>query len=574
MGENLKIFQPFFKFQHYIFVMQKGGTMEKQFADKMIEEFQTKFFGFALSKCQNTQEAEELAARITCEAYVTMRQVEEVYNWEGYLYRIASNVYAKYVQEQKKNDSKAAEALELPDTYNLEKDLLHKEELQKIRNEIAWLGKQHREIVILHYFHHKKLGEIAKQLEIPEGTVKWHLSDAKKQLKKGMEQMREKGRLGIEPIRFETKGNMGTPGKLGDTNAFINSKLRDNIVYAAYFEPKTKLEIAEELGVSPVFIEDEVDYLEEYGFLDLMPGQKYRTNVYIEDIPHDVLLKAREIETEIAKQVCDEYVPEVLKYLENCDRSQFYIPNDDWNFFLWSMIPMMVFQIGYGEMDWDKMRKRNYLVKRKDGGDYVAIASVYREENYDAIAKHEMVSGPMFRGCEDVNVGSWSLSTEYDDREFGWDDNLDSDYSALYRFMRGELPKTEGTLDRYVRLYERGLLINVDGKDVVNVIVQRVNHDMKEDIVELINKNCLPASDTFKKKLQVLMKKRVAMEKQYFPQHMHEMLEIYRTVGGINKIKVVDELLERGILKPLTEQQKKGVMIILYSDFLPVKDNS
>ena len=47
------------------------------------------------------------------------------------------------------------------------------------------------------------------------------------------------------------------------------------------------------------------------------------------------------------------------------------------------------------------------------------------------------------------------------------------------------------------------------------------------------------------------------MEKQYFPQHMHEMLEIYRTVGGINKIKVIDELLERGILKPLTQRQKK-----------------
>lgn len=410
--------------------------MEKQFADKMIEEFQTKFFGFALSKCQNIQEAEELAARITCEAYVTMRQVEEVYNWEGYLYRIASNVYAKYVQEQKKNESKTVDVLEVSDGIEFEKDILHKEDLQKIRNEIAWLGKRHREIVILHYYHNKKLGEIAQQLELPEGTVKWHLSDAKKQLKKGMEQMREKGRLGIEPISLGMKGNMGTPGTLGDTNAFVNSKLRDNIVYAAYVEPKTKLEIAEELGVSPVFIEDEVDYLEEYGFLDLMPGQKYRTNIFIEDIPHDVLLKTREIETEIAKLVCDVYVPEVLAYLENYDRSQFYIPNDDWNFFLWSMLPMMVFQIGYGEMDWDRMRKKNYLVKRKDGGDYVALASVYREENYDETAKHEMYCGPMFKGCEDVNVGSWSLSTEYDDREFGWGDNLDSDYSALYRFMR------------------------------------------------------------------------------------------------------------------------------------------
>lgn len=550
----------------------QGELMEKQFADNMIEQFHTKFFGFALNKCLNIHEAEELAARITCEAYVTMRQVEEVYNWEGYLYRIASNVYAKYVQEQKKNRSNEVETVEISDEFDFEKDIMHKEELGQIRNAIAWLGKRHREIVILHYYHNKKLSEIAQQLDIPEGTVKWHLSDAKKQLKKGMEQMREKGRLGIEPITLGIKGNMGTPGTLGDTNAFINSKLRENIVYAAYFESKTKLEIAEELGVSPVFIEDEVDYLEEYGFLDLMPGQKYRTNVFIEDIPYDVLLKTREIEAEIAKLVCDEYVSEVLAYLENCDRSQFYIPNDDWNFFLWSMVPMMVFQIGYGDMPWDRMRKKNYLVKRRDGGDYVALASVYREENYDAVAKHEMFCGPMFRGCEDVTVGSWSLSTEYDDREFGWADNLDSDYSSLYRFMRGELPKTEGTLDRYVRLYDRGLLVNVDGKDEVNVIVQKVNMDIEEHILEVINKKSLPASDTFKKKLHALIQKRVAMEKQYFPQHMHEMLEIYRTVGGINKIKVIDELLERGILKPLTERQKKGVMVILYTDFLPLKD--
>lgn len=381
--------------------------MEKQFADKMIEEFQTKFFGFALSKCQNMLEAEELAARITCEAYVTMRQVEDVYNWEGYLYRIASNVYARYVQEQKKNDREVFGMLELPGAFDFEKELLHKEELQKIRNEIAWLGKQHREIVILHYYHNKKLSEIAKQLEIPEGTVKWHLSDAKKQLKKGLGKMREKGRLGIEPITFNAKGNMGTPGAMGDTSEFVDSKLMENIVYAAYFEPKTKLEIAEELGVSLVFIEDEVDYLEEYGFLDLMPGQKYRTNIFIEDIPHDVLLQTREVETEIAKLVCDEYVPEVLMYLEKCDKSQFYIPNDDWNFFLWSMIPMMLFQIGYRDIDWERMRKKNYLVKRKDGGDYVATASVYREENYDAAVKHERVCGPMFLENEEVYAGSW-----------------------------------------------------------------------------------------------------------------------------------------------------------------------
>lgn len=545
--------------------------MEKQFADQMIEKFQTSFFGFALSKCQNMQEAEELAARITCEAYITMRQVENVYNWEGYLYRIASNVYAKYVKE-KKDEAKDVALFELSDAFDFEKELLHKEELQAIKKEIAWLGKQHREIVVLHYYHNQKLSEIANQLGMPEGTVKWHLSDAKKQLKKGMEQMREKGRLGIEPVELGLMGNIGTPGTLGDIKYFLNSKLRKNIAYAAYYEPKTKLEIANELGVSPVFIEDEVDYLEEYGFLDLLQGQKYRTNILLEDIPYEVVLKGREIETEIAKLVCDTYVPEILSYIEKVDKSQFYIPNNDGNYFLWAMIPMMLCQIGIGEIDWDRMRKKNYLVKRKDGGDYVAYASVYREEVYDEVFNHEQICGPMFKGCESVNVGAWSLSTEFDDREFGWEDNLKSDYVSLYQFMNGELPKTEGTLDKYVRLYDRGLLANVDGNDVVNVVIQRYQDRVGENLLKYINEFALPVSKELTERINQLVEKRIEMEKQYFPKHMQEMWEIYRSFANINTIKVIDELLKRGILKPLTKTQRKGVMIILYSDFLPVTD--
>ena len=98
-------------------------------------------------------------------------------------------------------------------------------------------------------------------------------------------------------------------------------------------------------------------------------------------------------------------------------------------------------------MDWERMRKKNYLIKRKDGGDYVALAEVYREENNDEVTKHELAYGPMFVSNKDTHSGSWSLSTEYCDRGVEWMDNKDTDYEYLYRFMKGELPKTEGTLD-------------------------------------------------------------------------------------------------------------------------------
>lgn len=544
--------------------------MNKQFADEMIEQFQTKFFGFAISKCRDLDEAEELAARITCEAYVTLRNMDEIYNWEGYLYKIASNVYAKYVREQKKNQNKDIDELEIRDTYDFEADVSHKEELELIKKEIAWLGKRHREIVILHYYHNKKLSEIAEQLGIPEGTVKWHLSDAKAQLKKGMSQMRRKGTLGIEPVEFKGLGNLGKPGDLGDTSYFLNSKLRQNIAYAAYFEPKTKLEIAEELGVSPVYIEDEVDYLEEYGFLDLLAGQKYRTNIFITDVPAVAFHKSREIDKEIAKQICDLYVPKVLEYLEKSGTENTYIPNDDWNFYLWSMIPMMVAEISMGSIDWDKLKKKNYLVKRKDGGEYVALAEVYNEDWLHEDFYHEMSCGPMYKICnEKVMIASWSLSTDFDTREFGWVDNLESDYTTLYMYLKGELPKTEGVLDKYVRLYDRGLLANVDGVDKVNVIVKQ-GGDLESDYEKVIGKVTVLASEELKEKIEELLRKKIQMEKQYFPKHMHDMLEIYRRASNINVVMVIDELLERGILKPLTEAQKKGVMNVVYTDLLPV----
>ena len=58
------------------------------------------------------------------------------------------------------------------------------------------------------------------------------------------------------------------------------------------------------------------------------------------------------------------------------------------------------------------------------------------------------------------------------------------------------------------------------------------------------------------------------IEKKYYPKHMHKLVEYYSNLY-INKIMVLDELVERGFLKPLTEPQKKGVMTVVFSDILP-----
>ncbi len=554
--------------------------MDKKFADTMIAQFQKKFFGFALSKCNDMTEAEELAARITCEAYITLRTVENVYNWEGYLHKIASNVYARYVQEQMKHKSDDISEMEVPSEENFESDYIKKEELDLLKREVAWLSKRHREIVLLHYYHNKKLTEIAEILDLPEGTVKWHLSDAKKLLREGMKQVRKQGNLGLEPIKLVHMGNMGSPGPMGDTEAFLNSKLRQNIAYAAYFEPKTIEEIAKELNVSPVFVEDEVIYLEEYGFLDLLPGQRYRTNIYIECLPYEAVLQTREMESEIAKLICDEYVPDILELAKNYSKARVYVPDDDMNYLLWSLIPMAVVEYSVAAFDWEEMRKCNYMVKRKDGGEFAAVATLYRSE-VEALTEQEMLCGPMYVGESEQPVFSWSISSNFADREHGWQDNATSDYLAFDMYLKGNLPKTEAVLDKYVRLYERGLLRQED--DRVNVVV--VKEDKENGLFAQIEKyedqfgkidfagflrNYMPKmSEELIKKIDELQMKKIQILKKYTPQHMHKMVEIYSAATRMNVGMIITELLKRGTLKPLTDAQKKGVMIAVYSDVLP-----
>lgn len=104
-------------------------------------------------------------------------------------------------------------------------NVIKSEEYKLLRREIVWLGKTNREIVLLYYYHNMEIAEIAKSLNLPSGTVKWHLSDAKKIMKEGMKKMRDSGNLGIQPVRLYNMGHDGSVGSKGDTGDLLSSIL-------------------------------------------------------------------------------------------------------------------------------------------------------------------------------------------------------------------------------------------------------------------------------------------------------------------------------------------------------------
>lgn len=69
--------------------------MNKQNADKIIASYVKKLFGFAMSRLSKIDEAEELAAEITFQVYASLLKLDSIANLDGYIYRIARNVYAR-----------------------------------------------------------------------------------------------------------------------------------------------------------------------------------------------------------------------------------------------------------------------------------------------------------------------------------------------------------------------------------------------------------------------------------------------------------------------------------------------
>ena len=66
-----------------------------------------------------------------------------------------------------------------------EDELFAEDEYEDVRKAVDLLGEKIRKTVCLHYFEGKSVAEIAEILSVPVGTVKWRLSEGRKQLRKG-----------------------------------------------------------------------------------------------------------------------------------------------------------------------------------------------------------------------------------------------------------------------------------------------------------------------------------------------------------------------------------------------------
>ncbi len=537
--------------------------MDKTKVDGIITEYLEKIYGFAIKKSFSYEEAEELSAEIVKECYLSLLKSEEVYNIEGYIWRISEHVYSKYVAVKKRHEGISLDnvTVSYEERWFFEDDSA--EELLRLRREVAYLTTTRRRIVYLFYYKSCPIASIARQLGMPAGTVKWHLNKARKELKEGFQMERAIGKLGISPVKATSMGHSGHTGKMAGPETFLADKLDLNIVYSVYHKPRTTEEIAEELGVTPVFIEDKIACLEANGYLVKTAGDRFTTYVYFQ--PEYRSLEQEEQRTKMqlkaAELLLEEYVPAVRAAI--ADFKDAYIPSGNRELLQAAAIFYGVSEKCALTTDRDLSK---YYIKDTAGGKYIALVELEKEcvdpDFKPTIPQKDYgACGSMNRCSCKYPVSSWSTDTRIDSRTGYWKNNLNSDYEYLYEFLSGAIKDDAANAEKFARLKERAFLSQ---ENKVEVMMLKDGKAFKNAIPRL--------SEEQKNRFAEYALESAMQKAKHYPAQMQDLVvdwAVSNFIGSAVAIMVMDLLYEKGIFRPLTEEEKISANLLVFSDILP-----
>jgi len=348
--------------------------MNRKTAEQVTIEYMKPIYGFALKRCANTQDTEDLTQDICLKLFRSLLVHDDIEETSKFAWTVAHNTLSNYYR--KKQITGIGVCIDdlaeiLPSNNDVSENIINLETENKLHCEISYLSKMQRKIVVLYYYENMKQDEITRLLNIPIGTLKWHLFEAKTELKKGMETMRNLNELKFNPIRFELCGTNGSIGTKGGNSNFFRSILSQNIAYCTWKDAKTINEIAEALGVSPVYVESEVEYLYEYCFL-IKKSNKYLANILLDETTTELNKLQSEIYDKVAKLFANDLYEELMQN-RILDNEMLYYPDNDKNFALWSLIPYIAALSGEKLID-NTISFEEAMTRRPDGGQNIAHA--------------------------------------------------------------------------------------------------------------------------------------------------------------------------------------------------------
>ena len=153
----------------------------------LLEFFWNDVYGFMLQRTQNENEAEDITIRCFGKAFEKITTYNSDYSFKTWLTTIAKNLHIDEIRKNTIATLSTDDGQEV--TQNIadnaphpEDDLIRKQRLETLLNNIKTLKPHYKEVIQLKYLQELSIKQMAKKLNNSESTVKVKLMRARKLL--------------------------------------------------------------------------------------------------------------------------------------------------------------------------------------------------------------------------------------------------------------------------------------------------------------------------------------------------------------------------------------------------------
>ena len=506
-----------------------------------LEQYVERVYGYAVNHTYSGEEAEELAQEILYTAVRELPKLKDEEKLEPWLWGVASNVaksFRRFMGKQRAMYSyDTLESLTYEEEFSEEQEEVY----DALRTKIAMLSALYRDVIVLYYYDDLSVKEISERLNIPEGTVTWRLSEARKKLKKECDNMKESALRPVElVISISGSGEYnGTTCPFPHT--YISDALSQNILYHCYEAPKTVEELAKLCGVPAYYVEDRIGNLLKREAISEPVKGKYRTEFMIYS---EKLRENRGKAEELFGPLTADMVKAMKQLADRVGKLGIYTAGkpEDELIYLYGIMAMEHLSKKHNPVEW-----KEYPV-RHDGGRWSYHAHLLSDKKYPVRGLGREQSGN--RGSEGTYSHTSYHFSEFSYREMMWSNQV----NVCEAILNG----TEVTDKEAAALaIETGYIKKTDGKFVVSV--PAFTKAQYEKFTELAEEAFATVIDTYTEAVRDY----VACYKKMFPAHLEDDVDracnyMFLTIFAVD---ICDAAIEHGLLTPPAKESVCDVLV-------------
>lgn len=247
-----------------------------------LTEYVDRLYSAAVNKARDAHVAEDIAQETFLAAVSQLSRGKEPDNLWAWLLTILSNKYCDWLREKYNYPQVSFDEHPFEIAQENVEDDDSAEKLEAIRRELGYLARIHREVMVRFYMHGHTVERIARDLQIPTGTVKSRLNIGRQHVRKGVTDMENYTKQSYEPDTLHLACS-GQEGLRHEPFSLVpeSDKLAQSLLILAYPKPLTETELAKALGVPAAFVEPVAEKLIAGELMKRTEGGKVYTDFII-----------------------------------------------------------------------------------------------------------------------------------------------------------------------------------------------------------------------------------------------------------------------------------------------------